>query len=133
MSKSRANAIALSADEDETARLIEGARTDAERQISYDPARRPEVSNLVLLAALSTERSPEDIAADVGGGGASALKRLLTDVLNERLRPLRQRRRELADDPGYLSSVLAEGTNRAREIASTTLGDVREFMYNAYR
>jgi tryptophanyl-tRNA synthetase len=133
MSKSRANAIALSAGEDETARLIQAARTDAEREISYEPDRRPEVSNLVLLAALCLERSPEGVAAEVGAGGASALKRLLTDALNERLRPLRQRRRELADDPAYLSSILAEGTNRAREIAATTLGDVREFMYNAYR
>src|SRR5690348_14329434 len=133
MSKSRANAIALSASEDETARLIQAARTDAERQISYEPDRRPEVSNLVLLAALCLERAPDDVAAEVGGGGASALKRVLTDALNERLRPLRQRRRELADDPAHLSSVLAEGTNRAREIAATTLGDVREFMYNAYR
>jgi tryptophanyl-tRNA synthetase len=37
---------------DETARLIRGAKTDPERRISYDPAHRPEVSSLVLLAAL---------------------------------------------------------------------------------
>jgi tryptophanyl-tRNA synthetase len=132
MSKSRANAIALAASEDETARLIRTARTDAERQITYEPDRRPEVSNLVLLAALCLERSPEDLAAEVGGAGASGLKRLLTDALNERLRPLRQRRRELADDPTYLRSVLTSGTNRARDIAAATLGDVRELMHNAY-
>jgi tryptophanyl-tRNA synthetase len=132
MSKSRANAIALSATEDETARLIQGAKTDAERQISYEPRRRPEVSNLVLLAALCLERSPEEVAAEVGGAGASGLKRLLTEALNERLRPLRQRRRDLAEDPAYLSSVLAAGTDRARQIAATTLSDVRELMHNAY-
>ncbi|MGZ4251612.1 MAG: tryptophan--tRNA ligase [Solirubrobacteraceae bacterium] len=132
MSKSRANAIALSASEDETARLIQGAKTDAERQISYEPNRRPEVSNLVLLAALCLERSPEEVATDVGAAGASGLKRLLIEALNERLRPLRQRRRELAEDPAHLSSVLAAGTNRAREIAATTLGDVSELMHNAY-
>jgi len=54
MSKSRGNAIALAASADETARLIRGAKTDAERYISYDPERRPEVSNLVLLAALAS-------------------------------------------------------------------------------
>ena len=132
MSKSRANAIALSASEDETARLIQGAKTDAERQISYEPDRRPEVSNLVLLAALCLERSPQEVAAEVGAAGAAGLKRLLTEALNERLRPLRQRRRELAGDPGYLSSVLAAGTNRAREIAAATLDDVRELMHNSY-
>jgi len=123
MSKSRGNAIALAASEDETAQLIRTARTDTERQITYEPERRPEISNLVLLAALCLERSP------AGGAG---LKRLLTDALNERLRPLRQRRRELADDPSYLSGVLAAGTDRAREIAAATLSDVRELMHNDY-
>jgi tryptophanyl-tRNA synthetase len=85
MSKSRANAIALAASEDETARLIRTAKTDAERQITYEPDRRPEVSNLVLLAALCLERSPQHVAAEVGDAGASGLKRLLTDALNERL------------------------------------------------
>ena len=132
MSKSRANAIALAASEDETARLIRGARTDAERQITYEPDQRPEVSNLVLLAALCLERSPEDVAAEVAGAGAALLKRLLTEALNERLRPLRQRRRELADDPAHLRSVLTTGTARAREIAATTLRDIRELMHNAY-
>jgi len=132
MSKSRGNAIALAATADDTARLIRTARTDTERQITYEPARRPEISNLVLLAALCLERSPEDVAADVGAAGAAGLKRLLTDVLNERLRALRQRRRELADDPAHLSGVLAAGTDRAREIAATTLGDVRELMHNDY-
>jgi tryptophanyl-tRNA synthetase len=132
MSKSRANAIALAASEDETARLIRTAKTDAERRITYEPDRRPEVSNLVLLASLCLERSPEAVAAEVGDAGASGLKRLLTDALNERLRPLRQRRRELADDPAYLRGVLSAGIDRAREIAAATLGDVRELMHNAY-
>ena len=132
MSKSRGNAIALAASEDETARLIRTAKTDAERQITYEPDRRPEISNLVLLAALCLERSPDEVAAQVGGAGAAGLKRLLTDSLNERLRPLRQRRRELTGDPAYLSDVLAAGTDRAREIATATLNDVRELMHNEY-
>ena len=74
MSKSRGNAIALAATADETARLIRGAKTDAERYVSYDPERRPEVSNLVLLAALALGRSPQDVVADLGTGGAVALR-----------------------------------------------------------
>ena len=37
MSKSRGNAIALSASPEQTARLIRGAKTDAEREITYEP------------------------------------------------------------------------------------------------
>ena len=132
MSKSRRNAIALAASEDETARLIRGARTDGERVISYQPDRRPEVSNLVLLAALCLDQPPAEVAAGIGDGGAAALKRLVTEALNERLRPLRARRRELAADPGYLRQVLATGNQRARDIADRTLADVQSLMHTKY-
>ena len=112
MSKSRGNAIALAASEDETARLIRTARTDDQRTITYQPESRPAVSNLVRLAALCLETSPEEVAAGLDGGGAAALKRLLTEALNERLRPIRARRREVAADPGYLRQVLADGNER---------------------
>src|SRR5574344_2189161 len=52
MSKSRGNAIMLSATEDETAALIKKAKTDAERNITYDPEHRPEVANLLMLISL---------------------------------------------------------------------------------
>jgi tryptophanyl-tRNA synthetase len=132
MSKSRNNAIALAATEDETARLIRAAQTDGRRTITYEPDSRPAVSNLVQLAALSLETSPEQVAADLGDGGAAALKRLVTDVLNERLRPIRARRREVAADPGYLCQVLADGNERARALARQTLDDVQALMRTRY-
>lgn len=69
MSKSRDNAVALSATADETARLIRGARTDADRHITYDPAARPEVSSLVLLAALCLGGDAHEVAGEIGGRG----------------------------------------------------------------
>ncbi len=132
MSKSRGNAIALGATADETARLIASAKTDAEREITYDPSRRPEVSNLVLLAALCLERDPEDVAAEIGGSGSQALKRLVADAVNERFRDIRARRAELIADPGHLRRVLRDGTARAREIAEDTLREVRARMHTDY-
>ena len=132
MSTSRGNAIALGAGEDETARAIRGARTDADRRITFDPARRPEVSNLVLLAALCRGEAPEAIAEEVGDRGAAALKRLLTEAVNERLRPIRRRRAELLRDPGHLLDVLRAGNLRARDVAADTLGDVRRTMHMSY-
>jgi tryptophanyl-tRNA synthetase len=132
MSKSRGNAIPIGATEDETAALIRRATTDSERTITYEPARRPEVSNLVLLAALCQERSPQAVAAEVGGGGAIGLKRLLTEAVNERFRAVRARRKELLRDPGSLRRILREGNDRARAIAADTLGEVRALMRTAY-
>ncbi|MFD8707123.1 tryptophan--tRNA ligase [Kitasatospora sp. NPDC059648] len=128
MSKSRGNAVALGADEDETARIIRGAKTDADRRITYDPAGRPGISGLVLLAALCQDRSPEAIAEEIGDGGAAALKRTVTESVNEYFRPLRARRAELAADRGHLRQVLRAGAERANAIADATLAEVREVM-----
>ncbi|MGW9115250.1 tryptophan--tRNA ligase [Streptomyces sp. NPDC055663] len=128
MSKSRGNSIALSADADETARLIKGAKTDAERHITYDPENRPGVSSLVLLAALCLDREPHAVAEEIGGGGAAALKRTVTEAVNSRMAPIRARRAEYARDMGYVRSVLRTGNERANEIASATLDEVRGVM-----
>ncbi|WP_327710210.1 tryptophan--tRNA ligase [Streptomyces sp. NBC_00464] len=128
MSKSRANSVALSADEDTTARLIKGAKTDTERHITYDPEGRPGVSGLVLLAALCLDRDPHDVAEEIGGGGAAALKRTVTDAVNARMAPMRARRAEFVRDMGYVRSVLRAGNERANAIADATLTEVREAM-----
>ncbi len=132
MSKSRRNTIPLAASAEQTARVLRGARTDAERHISYDPPRRPEVSSLVLLAALCLGRDPHDVAADVGAGGAARLKEVVTAAVNETLAPIRARRAEYARDLGYIRQVLHEGSERAAAIASATLDEVRAAMGTRY-
>ncbi|MFD7921111.1 tryptophan--tRNA ligase [Streptomyces sp. NPDC059740] len=128
MSKSRGNAIALAADADETARLIRGARTDAERHITYDPARRPEVSSLVLLAALCQGRPPQQVAEEIGAAGASGLKKCVTEAVNDHFAPIRARRARYAQDRSYLREILREGNERANAVAETTLDEVRRAM-----
>lgn len=133
MSKSRDNTIDLRDDEDTTAALLRRARTDTERHITYEPHRRPEVANLLLLAALCTDRSPDQVAQDIGARGSSALKAVVTEAVNEMLRPIRRRRTELAADPGYLLDVLAAGNTIANDLADTTIEKVRQLMHMNYR
>ena len=117
---------------DETARLIRGAKTDPKRPIGYDPERRPEVSSLLLLAALCLGRSPADVAADLGTGGAAALKDTVTMAVNEMLAPVRARRAEYARDLGYVRQLLRDGNERAEAIAAATLDEVRAAMGMRY-
>ncbi|WLQ38441.1 tryptophan--tRNA ligase (plasmid) [Streptomyces castrisilvae] len=132
MGKSRGNAITLAAGADETARLIKGARTDSERHIAYDPAGRPEVSSLLLLAALCQDRTPEEVAAGIGSAGSAALKRTVTEAVNEYLAPIRSRRKAYAADRGHLRAILREGNERANAVADRTLGEVRAAMNSDY-
>ena len=128
MSKSRGNAIMLSATEDETAKLIKKAKTDQDRNITYDPVNRPEVANLLSLISLCTGEEPESIAQRIGDGGGGMLKKVLTEAMNEKLRPLRQKRAQLEADPAYIRQVLLDGSAKAREIGIKTLEEVREIM-----
>jgi tryptophanyl-tRNA synthetase len=128
MSKSRNNAIMLAASEDETTSLIKKAKTDAERRITFDPASRPEVSNLLLLTSLCTGEAPESIAEKIGDGGGGKLKATLTEALNEYLRPLRAKRRELEASPDHIRSVLRAGIQQARQVGVETLDEVRHAM-----
>ena len=132
MSKSKGNTIELGMDADTTAKLIKRAKTDADRHISYDPAARPEVSNLVLLAALCLGRSPEDVAEELGDAGGGGLKKLVTEAVNERFAPVRARRAELLADPGALWEMLQQGNERANDVAEATLRDVLAAMKMDY-
>ena len=132
MSKSRGNTIDLGMTAEETARLLKRAVTDSDRHITFDPVNRPQVSNLVNLAALTTGRTPEEIAEQVGDDGGGGLKKLVTTAVNDYFAPHRARRLELIADPGYLRDVLAEGNLRANEVAEATLDEVRAAMRMTY-
>ncbi|MGI9155983.1 MAG: tryptophan--tRNA ligase [Marmoricola sp.] len=132
MSKSRSNSIELRMTPEATAKKIKGAKTDSDRQISYDPATRPEVTNLLTIASLCEGTPPEQIAAEIGDGGGGALKARVTEAVNMFFGPLRQRRRELEADPSHVDRVLRLGNERANEIAQATLDEVRDTMGMIY-
>jgi tryptophanyl-tRNA synthetase len=126
MGKSLGNAIALTDSDDVVAAKVRAARTDAEREITFEPDRRPDVANLLRIGALCAGRSPADLAAEVGAGGAGALKSTVTTAICEFLAPLHERRR--AFTAADVLHVVAGGTARAGEIAEHTLAEVRTAM-----
>jgi tryptophanyl-tRNA synthetase len=132
MSKSRGNGIELRADADRTAALIRRTVTDSEREITYEPGRRPEVASLLVMGALCSDTEPDQLAAGIGSRGAAALKAYVIEAVNEHLRPLRARRAELATDPGIVHRVLHEGNERANVIAEETLRTVHRELGMQY-
>jgi tryptophanyl-tRNA synthetase len=132
MSKTRGNGIALHATEDHTAAMIRRAPTDSERRITYDPIARPAVANLVDLLAAASGANPQQLADEIGNRGAGHLKKMLTETINELLRPVRRRRADLAEDTCYLDSVLDTGNTRARRLAEITLTKVHGLLGMTY-
>ena len=132
MSKSRGNTVMLRMSADETLKKIKKAKTDSDRQITFDPEGRPEVANLLTIAAQATGRAPEAIAEEIGDAGSGTLKIFTAEALNDHLAPLRARRAELEQDPGYLFQVLRAGNEKANAAAEDTLAKVREYMGMVY-
>ncbi|WP_417576503.1 tryptophan--tRNA ligase [Paratractidigestivibacter sp.] len=132
MSKSYGNAISISMTAEETAKLIKKAKTDSERNITFDPEGRPEVSALLTTAGICSGRDPKELADEIGMGGGGQLKRVVTEAVNGRFAPIRERREELLRDPDYIKDIIHDGNRRANEIAHETLCEVREAMGMVY-
>jgi len=102
----------------EVTRKIKKAVTDADGDVRYDPATKPGVSNLLELLGAATDRDPKVVADDYERYGD--LKVDTAEALVELLRPLQERRAELAADPGAVAGLLARGAAKATGLASVT-------------
>ena len=100
-------------------RTVSRAVTDTVGRVRHDPDAQPGVSNLLAILAACGGRAPVE-AASYG-----ALKRDVTDAVEAVLAPIRARHAELAADPGYVRSVLAEGRERVRGTARATVRRTR--------
>jgi tryptophanyl-tRNA synthetase len=107
-----------------TAKKIKSAVTDAGREVHYDVAAKPGVSNLLTIFSVLSERSISSLEVDYDGRGYGDFKKDLADVVVETFAPIRARTLELLDDPAELDRVLAGNADRAAAIADVTLATV---------
>ncbi len=64
----------------------------------------------------------------LGKVGDVEIKQYLAKILNQSLKPLRERRAQFIAQPAYLREILFYGSNRARQIARQTLEEVLTAM-----
>ncbi len=126
MSKSYDNCIYLSDTEDQTAAKIKQAFTTPTKIRLTDPG-QPEgcaVCQYLRLYSPDWERQWEEDRQ--GLRGCSQNKKELTEILNEYLRPIRERRALL--DDAAIEEILCRGAEEARGFASKTLAEVKSAM-----
>jgi tryptophanyl-tRNA synthetase len=99
-------------------RKVRKAVTDTDGEVRYDRAAKPGLANLLELLAAATDSTPAAVAEGYSRYGD--LKNDVAGALVAMLQPVREHRTELADDPGYLTAVLAEGAAKARAVAGIT-------------
>jgi tryptophanyl-tRNA synthetase len=106
------------------ARRIRSAVTDAGREVRFDEAHQPGVSNLLGILSALSGRPIEALEADYQGRGYGDLKKDVSEIVVETATPYRDRTLALLADPAELDRILAEGAERARDVASATLARV---------
>lgn len=107
-----------------TAKKIKSAVTDAGREVRYDVAEKPGVSNLLTIFSVLADRTINSLETDYAGRGYGDFKKDLAEVVVETFTPIRARALELLDDPAELDRVLAGNADRAAAIADVTLATV---------
>jgi tryptophanyl-tRNA synthetase len=105
-------------------RKIRRAVTDSEPGVTYEPKRRPGVSNLLDILAGATGVAPATAAKGFTNNGE--LKAATADALVELLRPIQARLVELRADPAEVELLLSRGASKARSIAGPVLARARE-------
>ena len=114
--------VMLLDDADTVRRKFKRAVTDSGTEIRFDPD-RPAITNLLTIYRLLTEKSPTEIEQHFSGKGYAQLKQELADVTVDFLEPIQERVRGI--DETELSTILGQGANKAREIATRTVNDAK--------
>jgi tryptophanyl-tRNA synthetase len=129
MSKSLGNTINLSDTEAEIEAKIKTAYTDPKKIRLTDPGNPDGCVVFAYHRAFNAALAPAiDTACRAGKLGCVADKKDLSRILAERLRPIRERREELAAHPERVHEALRHGEERARAVAQETMREVREAM-----
>ncbi len=127
MSKSLDNHIELASTPEETQKRVMMMVTDPQRMRRSDPG-NPDVCNVFSLHKIfssADEVANINVECRRAGIGCVDCKKLLARNLNTHLEPFRARREALNQNPQQVWDVLHDGAKRARELAESTMRDVR--------
>jgi tryptophanyl-tRNA synthetase len=113
-------------DDKQTLKKIKSAVTDTGREVSYDVAGKPGISNLLTIMSVATDTPVAALVEQYDGKGYGDFKTDVAEAVIAMFAPVRTRFDELIADPGYLDQVLREGATTARAVASATMTTVRD-------
>ena len=131
MGKSLNNGIYLSDSLETISKKVTGMYTDPKHIHINDPG---EVKGNVVFSYLDIFDIDKSVLEDLknqykkGGLGDVVIKKRLIDILENIIRPIREKREELAKNPEAVMKILEEGTAKAQVVAKETMAEVRKVM-----
>lgn len=121
--KSEYNRIALTDKPDEAVKKIMRAVTDSGKDIIFDPAKKPAISNLLTIYSILANERIKDIERMYAGKGYGEFKKGLADIVRKFLIEFQVKYTEISDST--VRRILDEGALKADAIASKKLKEVK--------
>jgi len=130
MSKSYNNAIALREDPESITKKIRTMPTDPARVRRTDKGEPERCPVWQLHKVYSDDATKEWVQTGCRSAGIGCLdcKQPVIDGVIRELAPMRERAQRYLEDPGVVRNIIADGCDRARELAGETMREVREAM-----
>ena len=107
-----------------TLKKFKSSVTDDGKEVKFDEKSKPGISNLLTIHSALSGKTIEAIESEFAGKGYGDFKSAVAEVVIAELEPIRDRTKQLMDDPAELVSLLSTGAKKANEVASNTLKEV---------
>ncbi len=126
--------INLTDETDELRKKIQKAKTDSLPfpDSDKDLENRAEVNNLINIYCAINNSKKESILKEYSGKDFKKFKEDLYEIINQKISKISSEMKKLLGDKVYLDSILNEGTQRANEIASKNMTEIKKII-NFYR
>lgn len=105
---------------------IKIAVTDSEKDVRFDLAQKPAISNLLSIYSLMTDRAISDIEKEYVGKTYGDFKKGLTEAIITSLSPIQKKYAELAQNPETVLRILSDGASVASQAAEEMMQIVRD-------
>ena len=135
MSKSYGNTIGLREDPESVEKKLKTMPTDparVRRTDPGDPKKCPVWEFHILYSNDDVKTWVKESCTSASIGCLECKQKVINAVLEEQ-RPIRERAEAYLEDPKSVKSIIAEGCEKARDVARETMDEVRQAMGLSYR
>jgi tryptophanyl-tRNA synthetase len=122
------NYLSIFEEPEKISKKIMSAVTDTGKEIKYNIAKKPGISNLLTIYSLFSEKPIKELEKIFNGQNYAQFKKSLVELLINSLEPLRRKRKELLSREVYIEEALKIGKRKAESIAQSTIREVRQKM-----
>jgi len=125
---SEMGAVYINDSPDVIRKKFKSAVTDSGREVRYDPAEKPGVSNLLEVMSVATGETIDELTRRFADAGYGDFKEAVGESVVELLAPIQERFEALRADERRLQHLLAMGAEKARRTSEPTLEQMYDRM-----